>query len=183
MRNGSLSQLGVSLPEVEHYLISKLSNTNNVNIFKQPSIFYPLGLETDSKYGFWRKRKHSGWWPYLLLPVGNYSKYLKRTKLRLVPTNKFWFHLLLANVIWTKFGVTLLIRPEPGLALAHHISGTWEPQCTVGNQVHYGISTTPPCHCHYFKNCVRQFSKTSWWKSVEKFCHWLRFFHIKFYWL
>ena len=128
MRNWSLSQLGVSLPEVELYLISKLPNTNNVNKFKQPSIFYPLGLETNSKYGFW------GCWPYLMLPVGNYSKYLLRTKLRLVPTNKFWFQLL-ANVIWTKFGVTLLIRPEPGLALAHHISGTWEPQCTVGQNL------------------------------------------------
>ena len=43
MRNGSLSQLGVSFPEVELYLISKLPNTNNVNKFKQLSIFYPLG--------------------------------------------------------------------------------------------------------------------------------------------
>lgn len=134
MRNGSLSQLGVSLPEVELYLISKLPNTNNVNKFKQPSIFCPLGLETNSKYGFWRCRKHLGCWPYLL-PVGNYSKYLMRTKLRLVPTNKFWFHLLLANVIWTKFGVTLLIRPEPSLALAHHISETWGPQCTLGHDL------------------------------------------------
>ena len=31
--------------------------------------------------------------------------------------------------------------------------------------VHYRIRTTPSCHFHHFKNCVRQFSKTSWWKT------------------
>ena len=51
------------------------------------------------------------------------------------------------------------------------------------NGVHYGIGTTPLCHCHHFKNCVWQFSKTSWWKSVEKLCHWFRIFHINFNWM
>ena len=37
--------------------------------------------------------------------------------------------------------------------------------CMQANGVHYGIGTTTLCHCHHFKNCVWQFSKTSWWKS------------------
>ena len=35
----------------------------------------------------------------------------------------------------------------------------------INKGVHYRIRTTPLCHFHHFKNCVRQFSKTSWWKS------------------
>ena len=31
--------------------------------------------------------------------------------------------------------------------------------------VNYVIRSTPPSVCRHFKNCVRQFSKTSWWKS------------------
>ena len=31
--------------------------------------------------------------------------------------------------------------------------------------VNYRIRSTPPSVCRHFKNCVRQFSKTSWWKS------------------
>ena len=31
--------------------------------------------------------------------------------------------------------------------------------------VNYRIRTTPPCHFHHLENCVRQFSKTSWWKT------------------
>ena len=44
------------------------------------------------------------------------------------------------------------------------------------NGVHYGIGTTPPCHCCHFKNCVQQFSKTSWWTRF-------RIFHINFNWM
>ena len=33
------------------------------------------------------------------------------------------------------------------------------------NGVTYVIRSTPPIVCRHFKNCVRQFSKTSWWKS------------------
>ena len=124
--SSSLSQLGVSLSEAELYLISKLLNTN-VNPSIHISILWRLteNMKIISDRGGNIQavdpiRSVRLWG----LPVGNYSKYLMRTKLRLVPTNKFWFHLL-ANVIWTKFGVTLLIRPEPGLALAHRIS---EPQ-------------------------------------------------------
>ena len=33
------------------------------------------------------------------------------------------------------------------------------------NRVNYVIRSTPPSVCRHFENCVRQFSKTSWWKS------------------
>ena len=130
--------------------------------FKQSSsgypYFYPLG--TNSQY--YEKSldeagniqavdpaqvECSGW-----LPVGNYSKWLMRTKLRLVPTNKFWFHLSCwqANVIWTKFGVTLLIRPEPSLALAlsPHLR-SWGPQSRV---VTWGLIMSQ--YTHYIQDSL-----------------------------
>ena len=40
-------------------------------------------------------------------------------------------------------------------------------------RVNYWIRSPPTRVCIHFENCVRQFPKTSWWKIVENFYHWL----------
>ena len=160
MRNGT-PKLGVSLPKAELYLISKLPNTNVQiqTVISRISIFLSIGDKQPILWKeFWRSRKHPGCWPrvrrmqWMAVPVGDYSKWLTRTKLRLVPTNKFWFHLSCwqANVIWTKFGVTLLIRPELGLAraLSPHLR-SWGPQSRV---VTWGLIMSQ--YTHYIQDSL-----------------------------
>ena len=43
----------------------------------------------------------------------------------------------------------------------------------INKGVHYRIRTTPLCHFHHFKNCVRQFFLKPVYQLVENFFHWL----------
>ena len=129
MRNGAPAQLGVSLPKAELYLISKLPNTNVQirTVIVRISIFLSIGDKQPILWKeFWRSRKHPGCWPcasrvqwmaasWKLFKVTDENKTATGSNKQI-----FWFHLSCwqANVIWTKFGVTLLIRPELSLALA-----------------------------------------------------------------